>query len=372
MRIALVTETFYPAVRAATDAGGRSTTTTVRQVADRLVDLGHDVAVVAPGPGLASWRGAPVARIDGPDTGARVRAALAGFGPDLVHVTSPGRVGRKALKHAARLGFPTLLVEQSHVPQAAVEPWLRKARSRADHALVTTRWMHTLLATEGIEPPPVWAPGVDTAAFAPHLRDAYLHGTWSRARSRGGPRVVVGHAGSLRNRHGVRRVVEVDQVPGTRTVVIGDGPQRRWLRERLPDGVFPGTLGGADLSTALASLDVLVHPGEHETCCHVLREAAASGVPVVAPASGGALDAVRHEKTGLLYDTDDPRALRRAVARLVGDHRLREELGAAARERALRRSWKDAVDELVDVHYRDTLRRATHAGTAPDRRLTAS
>ena len=227
-------------------------------------------------------------------TGPQVREALAGFAPDLVHVTSPGRVGRKALKHASRLGFPTLLVEQSHVPQAAAEPWLRRSRSHADHAVVTSRWMHAELTAAGIEPPPVWSPGVDLAAYGPQLRDDRLHARWARERSSGGPRVVVGHVGGLRRRHGVRRLVEVDQVPGTRLVVVGDGPQRRWLTDRMPDATFPGTLTGGDLATALASLDVLVHPGEEETCCHVLREAAASGVPVVAPASGGTLDAVRH------------------------------------------------------------------------------
>ncbi len=48
MRIALVTETFYPAVD--------GTTTTLKAVADRLVDLGHTVRIIAPGPGLATNR----------------------------------------------------------------------------------------------------------------------------------------------------------------------------------------------------------------------------------------------------------------------------------------------------------------------------
>ena len=55
MRIALVTESFYPA----TDG----TTTTLKAVADRLVDTGHQVMVVAPGPGIGSYRGCPVVRI---------------------------------------------------------------------------------------------------------------------------------------------------------------------------------------------------------------------------------------------------------------------------------------------------------------------
>jgi phosphatidylinositol alpha 1,6-mannosyltransferase len=360
MRIALVTESFYPAVD--------GTTTTVRQVADHLIDVGHELLLVAPAPGLTTYRGARVARISAPDTGlrtgAQVREALADFAPDLVHVTSPGRVGRKALKHASRLGFPTLLMEQSHVPQAAMEPWLRRSRSHADHAVVTSRWMHAELTAAGVEPPPVWSPGVDLAAYGPQLHDDRLHARWSRERSTGGPLVVVGHVGGLRRQHGVRRLVEVDRVPGTRLVVVGEGPQRRWLTDRMPEAVFTGTLTGGDLASALASLDVLVHPGEEETCCHVLREAAASGVPVVAPASGGTLDAVRQERTGLLYDPADPRGLRRAVANLVGDPDLRAQLCRQARTRAELRSWRDAAEELVAVHYAETLRRAAVATAA--------
>ena len=54
MRILLATESFYPAVD--------STTTTLKATADRLLDQGHQVQIIAPGPGLASYRGCPVAR----------------------------------------------------------------------------------------------------------------------------------------------------------------------------------------------------------------------------------------------------------------------------------------------------------------------
>ena len=98
MRIALVSESFLPAVD--------GTTTTVKAVADRLIDAGHDVLLVAMVPGLTSYRGSRVARIRPDGLGSRVRAALEEFRPDLVHVTSPGRIGRKALKHSRADGRP--------------------------------------------------------------------------------------------------------------------------------------------------------------------------------------------------------------------------------------------------------------------------
>lgn len=341
VRIAMVTEAYYPAVD--------GTTRTVRAVVDRLVDRGQEVRLVAPGPGLADYRGCRVDRVRPHErTGAQVRAALDAFEPDLVHVTSPGRIGRRALKHARATGTPSLVVLQSPVPRAALDRWRTRVAQRADQVLVTAPWLAASLAREGIAAG-VWLPGVDTAAFSPALRDPWLHARWARAGSPHGPLVVVGYVGSLHRRHGVRRLAGLARVPGIRPVLIGEGPQRDWLATRLPSAKLTGTLEPGDLAVAMASLDVLVHPGEQETCCHALREAAASGVPVVAPRSGGAQDVVRPLETGLLHEPGDPLGLVRAVTVVAGD-RHRGMLGARGRELALERSWVDAADELLEEH----------------------
>jgi phosphatidylinositol alpha 1,6-mannosyltransferase len=341
MRIALVTESFYPAVD--------DTTTTLKAVADGLVDLGHTVRIVAPGPGLTSYRASHVARVRTIEpVGPQVRAALDSFSPDLVHVTSPRALGRKALKHTAREGIPSVAVEQSPVLDLTAGYWRARVADRADRVLVTSSWMVDRLAGFDVDAG-LWTPGIDTAAFTPALRDRWLHESWSRARSADGPRVVVGYVGGLHKRHGVRRLAELADLPGTRLVVIGDGPQREWLEARLPGAKLTGALPSSELTIALPSLDVLVHPGEHETCSHALREAAACGVPVVAPRSGGAPDVVRHLDTGLLYDPADPGALRRAVAAVVAD-RHRGLLGARAREVAAGRGWREAVADLVELY----------------------
>jgi phosphatidylinositol alpha 1,6-mannosyltransferase len=70
---------------------------------------------------------------------------------------------------------------------------------------------------------------------------------------------------------------------------------------------------------------------------------------VVAPRSGGAPDVVRHLETGLLYEPDDEQGLAEAVASVTAD-RQRALLGARGRELSTR-TWRDAVDELVDRHY---------------------
>ena len=144
--------------------------------------------------------------------------------------------------------------------------------------------------------------------------------------------------------------------------MIGEGPQRVWLERHLPRAKFTGALATGDLAAALASLDVLVHPGEEESCCHALREAAATGLPVIAPRAGGAPGVVRALETGLLYDPSSTTGLRRAVESVAGD-RHRALMGARGRELCTR-SWSDACAELVTEHYGAALvDRLTGAGS---------
>lgn len=343
MKIAVSAEAFYPA----TDADTR----TVKAVVDHLIDAGHQVQVLAPAPGLADYRGHGVTRINVREgRGAQVSEALAAFEADALIAVSPAKVGRKALKHARKLGAHTLVVQASPVGPVDAEVWSRTVAPRSAHLVATAGWMVDRCAELGATEASLWLPGTDAHGFTPALRDDYLHGSYARARAKGGPRVVVGHAGPLKRSQGVRRLVDAARVPGGRLVVIGEGKQKAWLATQVTDARLTGHLADAELATALASLDVLVQPSEIETCGHLLRAGMASGLAVVAPAAGSAAEIVTDGDTGLLYDPSDPAALRRAVATLIADADLRERLGRAARDAATRRTWTAAVAELLEVH----------------------
>lgn len=353
MKIAVSAEAFYPA----TDADTR----TVKAIVDHLVDAGHEVLVLAAVPGLADYRGCKVARITLREgRGTQVQEALAAFEPEALIAVSPTKVGRKALKHARMVGAATLVVQAGTVGPLDAEVWSRSVASRADRVVTTAAWMTERCAELGVEAE-VWQPGTDALGFAPTLRDDYLHDSWARARSKAGPRVVVGHAGALRRRLGVRRLVDAARVPGGRLVVIGEGKQKAWIDAQVLDAKMTGHLADTELATALASLDILVQPSEIETCGHLLRAGMASGLAVVAPAAGAAAEIVRDGDTGVLYDPTDPASLRRAVADLIADADLRERLGRAARAAAAGRDWPTAVTELVDTHLAAVVRGSADA-----------
>lgn len=376
MKVAIVSESFLPAVNGVTN--------TVRHCADRLLATGHEVMIVAPGPGLASYRGAPVVRVRsvglpgyrtfsvGLPDGA-VHKALADFRPDVVHLASPFALGYVGLRAARRLDIPTVAVYQTDVAgfarqygvpgDALVDRWVARLHRRADRNLVPSSASATQLRRLGVDDVHLWRRGVDLSLFDPSHRNDELHARWSR-RSSGDPQVVVGYVGRLAAEKEVHRLEEVARVPGVRLVVVGDGPERAHLEKVLPGAKFTGMLTGSDLAGAFASLDVFVHTGTHETFCQTVQEAQASGVAVVAPAAGGPLDLVRHDATGMLYDPDDTRALRRTVATLAGDPALRARLAGAGRHDVQGRTWERVVDELVTTHYPAVLRRRQPAARA--------
>jgi phosphatidylinositol alpha 1,6-mannosyltransferase len=338
-RIALVAETFDPRL---TGAAG-----TVRQVTNRLVALGHEVRILTAGTGPATYGAVGVSRFARPRRNHQLHEALHAFGPDLVHVFTPEGLGIRALRQARRLDIPTVVTETSPRAEFAPPRWQEQVAERADRLTVTASWLRDRVEAAELSAS-LWTPGVDTEVFQPGRRDEALRRTWTDGDL---TQVVVGYVGSLRKRHGVRRLAEVARVPGTRLVVIGDGPQQAWLRSRLPASVqLTGRLTPRHAAAAIASLDVLVQPSTRTTCAHTLREAAACGVPVVAPRAGGAIDVVEHLGTGVLYDPQQPGGLADAVAAVVADPR-RQLLGDHARHRIAGRSWRVAVDELVRAQY---------------------
>jgi phosphatidylinositol alpha 1,6-mannosyltransferase len=369
MRVAIVTESFLPNVNGVSN--------TVRHVVDQLLRTGHEPLVIAPAPGLADYRGVQVVRVRSmalpgyrtfqlglPD--AAVERALKSFRPDVVHLASPIVLGAVGLRAARKLGIPTVAVYQTDVAgfarhygihaQTAVAKWVGHIHRRADRTLAPSRSSIAQLETMGVTDAHLWRRGVDLDLFGPKHRNEPLHASWARSRHPGGEKILVGYVGRLAVEKQVRRLAEVARVPGTRLVVIGDGPERGWLEAHVPDAKFTGMLCGRELAQAFASLDVFVHTGESETFCQTVQEAQACGVPVVAPAAGGPVDLVRHGRTGLLYDTTEDKALRRAVATLVGDPELRRTLAGRAVEAVAGRTWDRVVDELVGRHYAAVVR----------------
>jgi glycosyltransferase involved in cell wall biosynthesis len=96
---------------------------------------------------------------------------------------------------------------------------------------------------------------------------------------------------------------------------------------------------------------VVAVPSRREGYGLVAREAMAHGRPVVASAVGGLLEAIEDGVNGVLVPALDVAALRQALEGLLADPARRAQLGAAARDYAVRHfSREQEVDALLAAY----------------------
>jgi glycosyltransferase involved in cell wall biosynthesis len=124
--------------------------------------------------------------------------------------------------------------------------------------------------------------------------------------------------------------------------IVGDGPRRRaW--ERLRDSLalqervtFLGTIPRRQLVERYRQAAIFCLPSRQEGFGIVFLEAMACGKPIVAARAAAVPETVVDGECGLLVDPDEPEALARALAALLCDPNLRQEMGEAGRRRVER------------------------------------
>ncbi len=349
----------------------------VLQVLAHLDRNGHDALVIAPDtprgrpPAARSHGRFPVIRVPAvmvPRISSLpvglpqplLTCAIEEFDADVVHLASPFLLGAGGAAAALRLDLPAVAVYQTDVAgfaasyglsatQRAAWAWTRRIHNRAARTLAPSSAAMEDLARHGITRVHRWARGVDTVRFTPSARDERLHDEWAD-----GNRLVVGFVGRLAPEKHVERLAALAHDRGIRLVVVGDGPERTRLHRLLPTAVFTGELGGAELARAYASLDLMVHPGEHETFCQGVQEALACGVPVIGPDAGGPRDLIAHCRNGYLLPVDRFAELLPSAVAALRDPVSRARFARAARTSVLHRTWPAICTELMG-HYHDVI-----------------
>lgn len=177
--------------------------------------------------------------------------------------------------------------------------------------------------------------GIDTGKFSPRDRAAARRGLGFAADGR-----VVGVVARLTREKGVDLAIEAAAaLPGTRLVIVGDGPERGALAARAREvGVadrvdFLGLRD--DLPEIYPAFDVLLVPSRTEAHGLVAAEALACSVPVVAARVGGLRSIVEEGRNGLLVPPEDAAAAAAALGRILEDPPWAERLGRQGRARVL-------------------------------------
>lgn len=366
----IIAESFLPHMNGVTNSVLRSSS--------HLVRTGHTVQVIAP---LFQGEqehemldnGVEVIRLPGfslPQypaikvmfgTKSRLAQLMKIFEPDVVHLASPFVLGWRALNAANQLGIPSVAVYQTHVPAYAqrygvpelagfLEQHVMFLHQKADLTLAPSHDSLRQLQAMGVPRLKLWRRGVDAELFNPAKRST------ARRQELGATAntLLIGYVGRLASEKQVEDLAALSKLQGAQLVITGEGPLEQRLRELIPSARFTGFLAGEALAETVASLDVFVHTGEHETFCQTVQEALASGVPVVSTGAGGPLELVDHGRTGWLYEPGNLHDFAARVQDLLTDPAKREFFGVSARDSIRGRSWESVGDQLLE-HYQSVI-----------------
>jgi alpha-1,6-mannosyltransferase len=348
----------------------------LRTAVDRLgaeyCAIGHDVYLLVPGPVAARERlpsgvlriSLPARRI--PFTGGYravsprpITSLLTALEPDALEVSD--RLTLRSLgPWGRRHDVATVMISHERLDRLAGQFLPRRvARAVADVANRRTTANYdavvctTAFAREEFDrikaPNVVTVPlGVDLDQFHPRRRSSHVRSRWATP-----AQTLLVHCGRLSvEKHTHRSIDAVAALRNSgvdaRLVVVGEGPLRAKLERqatRLPVD-FTGFIGCRDtVASILASADVALAPGPHETFGLAALEALACGTPAVASRTSALAEIVTAD-SGVAAD-NDPRAIAAAVAAVIGrPESLRRH---SARRRAEQFSWPTSAAGMLSV-----------------------
>lgn len=365
MRIALFTDTYAPQMN--------GVARTLQRLAAAMTDRSHELRVYAPShpgerstdairriPSVPFWAYTEL-RLASPVVPG-LRADLAAWRPDLVHLATPFGVGLAGRAAALALGTPLVTSYHTQLTQYANHYGLGFL---ADGGMRYLRWFHNSgartfvptaaigaeLRARGFERLALWSRGVDAGRFHPGYRDPSLR----TAMGAGESSFVVAYVGRVAREKGIDVALDAMRevqrhLPDARLAIAGDGPALRAIRAQAPPGTyFAGRLSGDALSAFYASADVFVFPSTTDTFGNVLLEAMASGLAVVAADVPQAREVVGEH--GSFAEPGNARAFAAAVLRYAFSRSKLDEARRSLLVRARECGWSAVWQALLREYH---------------------
>ncbi|SCD71046.1 Phosphatidylinositol alpha-mannosyltransferase [Streptomyces sp. TverLS-915] len=339
----------------------------IRDLAEHLIRLGHEVSVLAPADDetplppyvVSAGRAVPVpyngsvARLNfGILSAARVRRWIQNGRFDVIHIHEPSSPSLGLLTCWAARG-PMVATFHTSNPRSramtAAYGILQAALEKISARIAVSEYARRTLVEHLGGDAVVIPNGVDVSFFA----DAEPKPEWQ-----GGTIGFIGRIDEPRKglpvlMRALPRILEAR--PDTRLLVAGRGdaeealePLPRAYRDRVE---FLGMVSDEDKARFLSSVDLYVAPNTGgESFGIILVEAMSAGAPVLASDIDAFAQVLDQGAAGELFANEDAEALADAAVRLLGDPKRRAELRAAATAHVRRFDWSTVGADILAVY----------------------
>ena len=316
-----------------------------------LADRGHNVHVLCPLDARIFEEARrfgvvvtplPIARKK-PEGIVALRRWLAKNRPDVINTHSSTDSWLAALA-CATLRKAVPIVRTRHisapVPANVATRWLY---TRATTHIVTTgeSLRQQLIENNGFPAASITSvpTGIDPQRYAPGDRVLARAGLAAFGLSSGEPLLLI--VATLRSWKGHVYLLEaLAGLPGIRLAVVGDGPYRLTIEQKIGElglsdrVIFAGQQ--IDVTPWLRAADVFVLPSyANEGVPQAVLQAMMAGLPVISTTVGAIAEAVDDGVTGRVIPPRDSAALRVTLSALLGDTETAAAMGRAGRQRAM-------------------------------------
>jgi phosphatidylinositol alpha-mannosyltransferase len=342
----------------------------VRDLTEKLMELGHHVSVLAPGdedaPGLPPYvvsagKAVPipyngsVARLQfGVVSAARVRRWLRDGDFDVVHVHEPAPPSLSLLTCMIHDGplvatFHAATVRSRFLSMfdTVLQPFLEKLSGRIAVSSAARKVLVEHLGGDAVVIP--------NGVAIDHYRNAEPFDGFPRE---GGTIGFIGRYDEPRK--GMDVLVDaldilVPERPGLRLLIAGRGDEEEFVAG-LPDRVAErvdllGQVSEADKARMLRSVDVYCAPNTgQESFGVILLEAMAARTPIVASDIDAFRRVLAGGTAGRQFATGDPAALATTLGELLDDPQLRASLVEAGEEAVAPYDWAEIVSQVLRVY----------------------
>ncbi len=325
MRILIVTDAWKPQVN--------GVVRTLESTSKQLRHMGHNIEMITP-LGCKSIPCPTYKEISLALSPSRlVKNTFHEFKPEIVHIATEGPLGWTARRFCKKNNlefttsfhtqFPEYIHARTRIPTGLTYTVLRRFHSLARNVMVNTFSMERKLASAGFKNLTKWSRGVDTEIFTPQQR-SYM-----------GSKPNLLYVGRVAVEKNLESFLGMDI--DAHKIVVGDGPQMAYLKNKYPEVVFAGAKFGDDLVHYYSMADAFVFPSRTDTFGLVMLEALACGTPVAAYPVEGPIDVIQSSEVGCL-DKD----LKKATMMALGKSRKK------CRDYALEFSWEKCTKQFFN------------------------